>query len=74
MFCVDFTVDQYHNIFKSRFYNQKTVFTSLVNSAIRWKNRNNNCDKSKFGKGWSDYHLPAEVDHITKCCTGTKCN
>ena len=48
-FCVEFTADQYHDIFNSRFHDQKTVYDSLVNSLKIWRNKSENC------AGWNQY-------------------
>lgn len=51
--CVEFTADQYHEIFNLRFHKYTTVAMSLANSAERWMNKTGNCK----GK-WENYTLP----------------
>ena len=66
--CVEFTADQYHHIFNSRFHNQTTVLQSLVNAAIRWKVKNNNCRvDDTVGVGWCDYRLPTVSTRNQMC-------
>ena len=47
--CIEFTDDQYHEIFSSRFYCHRNLFTSLDNHVENWKNKSDNCCK------WNQY-------------------
>ena len=47
--CVEFTADQYHDIFNSRFQNQGTIFASLSTSVANWKSKKSNCET------WNQY-------------------
>ena len=49
--CVEFTADQYHDIFKSRFQNQGNILASLDICLNNWMNTTNNC------KTWNQYKL-----------------
>ena len=47
--CVEFTTDQYHDIFISRFHSHVTLYKSLHTYAGIWKNKIKNCHN------WNQY-------------------
>ena len=48
--CVEFTADQYHDIFNFKFHNQRTIYASLNNSVKNWRNKTKNCAT------WNQYY------------------